>query len=152
MDIPHLPPICPLERCPAGTETETKEMLPHHSTKSTPKAKKAWNPSSITCAARNQGKKVATLRTSTYFYAGRPALGGLLHEQPTTSSPPSQHKNTFERQSRSHTAAAASPSASRISLNLVSCLQLFRFRRVMCRSGGMVSIPRRMQGNAQPFA
>ena len=28
MDIPHLPPICPLERCPAGTETETKEKLP----------------------------------------------------------------------------------------------------------------------------
>ena len=32
MDIPYLPPICPLERCPAGTETETKEVLPppHH--------------------------------------------------------------------------------------------------------------------------
>lgn len=120
---------------------------------STPKAKKAWkawNPSSITCAARNQGKKVATLRTSTYFYAGRPALGGLLHEQPTTSSPPSQHKNTFERQSRSHTAADASPSASRISLYLVSCLQLFRFRRVMCRSGGMASIPGSAHGSSLP--
>lgn len=44
MDIPHLPPICPLERCPAGTETETKEMLPHHLTKSTPKAPKKEAP------------------------------------------------------------------------------------------------------------
>ncbi len=52
----------------------------------------------------------------------------------------------------SPTAAAASPSASRISLNLVSCLQLFRFRRVMCLSGGMASIPGGMQGNAEPFS
>ena len=41
-----------------------KANLPHPTTKSTAKAKKAWNPSSITCAARNQGKKVATLRTA----------------------------------------------------------------------------------------
>ena len=40
MDIPYLPPICPLERCPAGTETETKEILPHPTTKSTAKEKK----------------------------------------------------------------------------------------------------------------
>ena len=50
----------------------------------------------------------------------------------------------------SPTAAAASPSASRISLYLVSSLQLFRFRRVMCRSGGMASIPGSAHGSSLP--
>ena len=70
--------------------------------------------------------------------------------------PPPHHqvnaKNSFERQSRSPSAAAASPSASRISLYLVSCLQLFRFRRVMCRPGGMVSIPGRSNRCTYPSA
>ena len=60
---------------------------------------------------------------------------------------PSQHQKKGKAESIQ---AAASPSASRISLYLVSCLQLFWFRRVMCRPGGMASIPGSAHGSSLP--